>query len=481
MLFTSIEFLFLFLPLVLAGYYILPFRWNMKNYFLLAASLGFYAWGEPKFVFAMLASIAFNYIAALVIERSRGTRDPTVPSSPSPVPRSPVPVKMALAVAVAGNLALIGVWKYCNFVTATLREWFPSWQGAIPQTSFLLPIGISFFTFQALSYVVDVYRGERAQRNPLILALYIALFPQLIAGPIVRYTTVRDQLTVRRTTWDQFTSGVFRFVVGFNKKMLIANLMAEVADKAFAGAPGSVAFAWYGALCYTFQIYFDFSGYSDMAIGLGRMFGFEFLENFNYPYVSKTVTEFWRRWHMSLGSWFRDYVYFPLGGSRVGKGRLVFNLAVVWFLTGLWHGANWTFILWGCLYGVLIAGEKLSGLVPKVEGSRALRLLYQPFTMVMVVLGWVLFRAPSIGAAGSHLAAMFGSAPLVDGPAVFWSREMVVPFACAVVGSAPILKARCLSGAWMAAIGYVIQFALFVVSVSCLVMSAHNPFIYFNF
>jgi D-alanyl-lipoteichoic acid acyltransferase DltB (MBOAT superfamily) len=481
MLFTSIEFLFLFLPAVLAGYYLLPFRWNLKNYFLLVASLGFYAWGEPKFVFAMLASIAFNYIAALVIERSRGTRDPTVPSSPSPVPRSPVPVKMALAVAVAGNLALIGVWKYCNFVTATLREWFPSWQGAIPQTSFLLPIGISFFTFQALSYVVDVYRGERAQRNPLILALYIALFPQLIAGPIVRYTTVRDQLTVRRTTWDQFTSGVFRFVVGFNKKMLIANLMAEVADKAFAGAPGSVAFAWYGALCYTFQIYFDFSGYSDMAIGLGRMFGFEFLENFNYPYVSKTVTEFWRRWHMSLGSWFRDYVYFPLGGSRVGRGRLVFNLAVVWFLTGLWHGANWTFILWGCLYGVLITGEKLSGWVQKVERSFALRLFYQPFAMVMVVLGWVLFRAPSIGAAGHHLAAMFGAAPLVDGPAVFWSREMVVPFACAVVGSAPVLKARLLDRVWLSVPGYAVQFALFIVSISCLVMNAHNPFIYFNF
>ena len=481
MLFTSIEFLFLFLPCVLAAYYVLPFRWNLKNYFLLAASLGFYAWGEPKFVFAMLASIAFNYAAALVIERSRGTRDPTVPSSPFSGPRSPFPAKAALCVAVAGNLALIGVWKYCNFVTATLRAWFPSWQGAIPQTSFLLPIGISFFTFQALSYVVDVFRGEKAQRNPLILALYIALFPQLIAGPIVRYTTVRDQLAARRTTWDQFTAGVFRFVVGFNKKMLLANLMAEVADQAFAGAPGSVAFAWLGAVCYTLQIYFDFSGYSDMAIGLGKMFGFNFLENFNYPYISKTVTEFWRRWHMSLGSWFRDYVYFPLGGSRVGKGRLVLNLAVVWFLTGLWHGANWTFILWGCLYGVLIVGEKLSGWVQKVEGSFVLRLFYQPFTLVMVMLGWVLFRAPSIGAAGNHLAAMFGAAPLVDGAAVFWSREMVVPLVCAIIGSAPILKARCLSGAWLVAVGYAAQFALFVVSISCLVMNAHNPFIYFNF
>ena len=428
MLFTSIEFLFLFLPLVLAGYYLLPFRWNIKNYFLLAASLGFYAWGEPKFVFVMLASIAFNYLAALAIERlregrSRGTRDPTV---------SPLPAKAALAVAVAGNLALIGVWKYANFVTATLRGWFPSWQGAIPETSFLLPIGISFFTFQALSYVVDVYRGERAQRNPLILALYIALFPQLIAGPIVRYTTVRDQLTARRTTWDQFASGVFRFVVGFNKKMLLANLMAEVADKAFAGAPGSVAFAWLGAICYTLQIYFDFSGYSDMAIGLGRMFGFNFLENFNYPYISKTVTEFWRRWHMSLGSWFRDYVYFPLGGSRVGRGRLVLNLAVVWFLTGLWHGANWTFIFWGCLYGVLICFEKMTGWAKRVEASSVLGWLWRPVTLLAVMLGWVLFRAPSLGVAGSHLAAMFGGAPLVDGPATFCTiREMAEMLAAA--------------------------------------------------
>ena len=475
MLFTSIEFLFLFLPLVLLGYYALPFRWNLKNYWLLAASLGFYAWGEPKFVFAMLASIAFNYVAALVIDWMRERQQQ---GDGTAFPRSPFPV---LCVAIAGNLFLIGVWKYCNFVTATLRGWFPSWQGAIPQTSFLLPIGISFFTFQALSYVVDVYRGERAQRNPLILALYIALFPQLIAGPIVRYTTVRDQLTARRTTWDQFSGGVFRFVVGFNKKMLLANMMAEVADRAFSGVPSSAAFAWFGVVCYTLQIYFDFSGYSDMAIGLGRMFGFEFLENFNYPYVSKTATEFWRRWHMSLGSWFRDYVYFPLGGSRVGKGRLVFNLAAVWFLTGLWHGANWTFIAWGCLYGVLIAGEKLTGCVEKVERSAALRVIYQPFTMLMVMLGWVLFRSESINAAVRYLAAMFGVAPLVDGLAIFWSSEMIVPLVCAVAGSAPILKARCLSGAWFAVPGYAIQFALFVLSISCLVMNVHNPFIYFNF
>ena len=469
MLFTSIEFIFLFLPLALAVYYVLPFRWNLKNYWLLVASLGFYAWGEPKFVFAMLASIVFNYAAALVVERLRLCGRTGF-------------AKAALACAVAGNLALIGVWKYANFVTATLRDWFPSWQGAIPQTSFLLPIGISFFTFQALSYVIDVSRGERAQRNPLLLALYIALFPQLVAGPIVRYLTVRDQILSRRTTWDQFTRGVARFVVGFNKKILLANVMAEVADRAFAAPELSVCFAWLGAVCYTLQIYFDFSGYSDMAIGLGRMFGFEFLENFDYPYISKTVTEFWRRWHMSLGTWFRDYVYFPLGGSRVEtRTRLCLNLAVVWFLTGLWHGANWTFILWGSLYGVLIAGEKLTGWVRRVEGSAALRCVYQPFTLVMVMLGWVLFRSDSIVVGARYVASMFGgaSAPFCDGNAVFWSREVVVPLVCALVGSAPWWR-RLVHPLWQIP-GYAIQFALFVVSVSCLVMNAHNPFIYFNF
>ena len=327
--------------------------------------------------------------------------------------------------------------------------------------------------------MIDVSRGVRAQRNPFLLALYIALFPQLIAGPIVRYTTVCDQIASRRTSWDQFTRGVFRFVVGFNKKMLLANVMAEVADKAFAASAPSCAFAWFGAVCYTLQIYFDFSGYSDMAIGLGRMFGFEFLENFNYPYLSKTVTEFWRRWHMSLGSWFRDYVYFPLGGSRVTKGRLVFNLSVVWFLTGLWHGANWTFILWGTLYGVLIGFEKLTDWVPRVEQSRGLRGLYQPFTLLMVVLGWVLFRSDTLAFAGHYLAAMFGAAPLTDGQAVFWSREMVIPFCCAVLGCAPWWR-RLVHPATFA-VSCCAQFVLLLVSVSCLVMKAHNPFIYFNF
>jgi len=459
MLFTSLEFLFLFLPVTMAVYWLLPFRSNLKNYWLLLASLLFYAWGEPKFVFVMLVSIAFSYVAAIVLDL---VRHRTVLS------------KAVLAVSVAAHLSLIGVWKYANFITETLRQWFPSWQGVIPQTSFLLPIGISFFTFQALSYVIDVYRGERPQRDPLLLALYIALFPQLIAGPIVRYLSVRDQIVSRQGSWNQFAAGVFRFLIGFNKKVLLANVLAEVADKAFAVPDPSVVFAWLGAVCYTLQIYYDFGGYSDMAIGLGKMFGFEFPENFDYPYVSKSITEFWRRWHMSLGAWFRDYVYFPLGGSRVeGRLRLVFNLAVVWTLTGVWHGANWTFVLWGALYGVLIIVEKLFDL-PKRWPCWGL-------TMLMVVLGWVLFRSPSASVAAGYLGAMFGmtSGGLCDGNVVFWSREVMVPLACALIGAAPVL--RRIGNARLKALASLCQLPLFVIGISCLVMKSHNPFIYFNF
>ncbi|MBO7683300.1 MAG: MBOAT family protein, partial [Kiritimatiellae bacterium] len=427
MLFTSIEFLFLFLPLTLAVYFVLPLRWGLKNAWLLAASLLFYAWGEPTFVFVMLGSIAFNYVAALVVDAARGRRGAA---------------GAALAAAVAGNLAVIGLWKYANFATATLRAWFPSLRGAVPQTSFLLPIGISFFTFQALSYVVDVARGDvKVQRNPLRLALYIALFPQLIAGPIVRYSTVCGQIESRRTTPDMFGRGVLRFLYGFNKKMLLANLFASVADRAFGMPDPGCGMAWLGAAAYTLQIFFDFSGYSDMAIGLGLVFGFRFLENFDYPYVSKTVTEFWRRWHMSLGSWFRDYVYFPLGGSRVGRARLVANLAVVWTLTGVWHGANWTFILWGALYGVLITAEKLADLPRRVDANPLLRAVYQPFTLLAVVLGWVLFRSADLPAAGAYLKAMFGGgAGSAPGLAAYQLGEIAAVLAAGALLSTPLVR-----------------------------------------
>lgn len=475
MIFTSFEFLLLFLPISVVGYFLLPLRLGVRNYWLLLMSLGFYAWGEPKFVFVMMGSIIFNYLMAILISMAK---------------QHGANARIPLGVAIAGNLIIIGVWKYANFITANIRNWFPLWKGVIPQTSILLPIGISFFTFQALSYVVDVYRSNvKVQRNPFHLALYIALFPQLVAGPIVRYSTVCREILSRKTAFDDFTSGIFRFVCGFNKKVLLANYLAVTADKAFAMESPDVGMAWLGAICYTFQIFFDFSGYSDMAIGLGRVFGFHFDENFKFPYISRTVTEFWRRWHISLGTWFRDYVYFPLGGSRVARLRMLVNLAVVWFLTGLWHGANWTFILWGGLFGILIMAEKFFD-IPK-RMVRTLTFIGWLYTFLFVVLGWVLFRSQDLYQAISYLKAMLGlgigSTSYVT--AFFEFQEIKMVLLAAVLFSTPLFtvlrncrgegltKFRCfyVLGENM------IQLMLFVVSCSCLAMNSHNPFIYFNF
>lgn len=476
MLFTSLEFLFIFLPVVLAVYFFLPRMF--RNYWLLLASLFFYGWGEPKFLIVMVMSIVFNYLLALRIAE---------------YPRGSGPARLFLALDVAGNLAVLFVYKYMNFATGVLHQLLPQTRGVIPQTSFILPIGISFFTFQAMSYVIDVYRGARAQKNPACVGLYISLFPQLIAGPIVRYTTIESEISQRSISMDSFSEGVYRFLCGLNKKILLANVLGAVADKAFGAAEPSVAMAWLGAVCYTLQIYFDFSGYSDMAIGLGRMLGFHFLENFNYPYISRSLTEFWRRWHISLSSWFRDYLYFPLGGSRVNsRRRLVFNLLVVWLATGIWHGANWTFIAWGLMHGALIIMEKLLGLPAKLEkkgGPAAWG--YMAFTLLMVTLGWVLFRADSISAAGAYLKTMFGlgNAVLIDGLAIrnFQDHALILILAC--LCSTPVFKTAyrrfCLKGRGAAAVcgaaSCLTQLVLFVISISQLVMNAHNPFIYFNF
>lgn len=476
MLFTSLEFLFLFLPITLAVYFIL--RSELRNLWLLIASVLFYAWGEPTFVLVMMASIVVNYFVALFINH----RD-AVPS---------MRCKIALGLGMVSNISLIGVYKYANFFTGIVRSVFPGLQGVVPQTSILLPIGISFFTFQAMSYLVDVYRGIPAQKNPINLALYIALFPQLIAGPIVRYNTVAEQICHRVVTVEKFSDGVNRFLVGFNKKMLLANLFAATADMMFADKSLSVCSAWLGAFCYTFQIFFDFSGYSDMAIGLGKMFGFEFLENFNYPYISRSITEFWRRWHMSLGTWFRDYLYFPLGGSRVeSKCRLVFNLSVVWLATGIWHGANWTFILWGCLYGLLIIIEKLFDIPRKIDNCGWRGWIMCLPTFVFVVLGWVLFRSADIGSALRYLGVMFGvnAAEFIDGKFAFEFGELRILFVAAIAASIP--WCRWLQGklagsheklyAGMCLLGRFVQIPMFVVGISYLAMNAHNPFIYFNF
>ena len=475
MLFTSMEFLFLFFPATVVLYFLLPHF--LRNYLLLGVSLFFYAWGEPKFVFAMMMSILLNYLLARLLER---------------FPLKSRPRKFLMALAVILNLGLLFVYKYANFVTANLRLAVPSVSQWIPQTHSALPIGISFFTFQAMSYVIDVYRGIPAQKKLSYVALYISFFPQLIAGPIVRYTTIMDQMDRRTITPTSFSKGILRFLYGFNKKMLLANVMAQVADTAFGAADRSVAMAWLGAVCYSLQIFFDFAGYSEMAIGLGQMFGFTFLENFNYPYISKTVTEFWRRWHISLGSWFRDYVYFPMGGSRVnGRWLLIRNLAVVWLATGIWHGANWTFLLWGILHGGIIILEKVFSLPQRLSRRPVAGLGYQIVTLLAVLFGWVLFRSDSLSLAIDYIRTMLGlsGAALLDDAFHFHIREYAVTLAAALICSTPVFswiqerletRGGWLLGLWEC-VNYALQLFFFLCGVSMLVMKAHNPFIYFNF
>jgi alginate O-acetyltransferase complex protein AlgI len=468
MLFSSSIFLFLFLPLVLLIYYLPLRKWRQgQNVFLLVASLLFYAWGEPWFVLVMIASILANYGFGLWVAgakaRGRSTRAPVI-------------------AAAAANLGLLFVFKYLTFVLGIANR-----LGAgvvIPGIE--LPIGISFFTFQALSYVLDVNRGRgRAQRSPLKVGLYISFFPQLIAGPIVKYETVAEEIDGRRENWGDFSAGLCRFGIGLAKKVLIANQLAAVADRAFGmgGVGISTGFAWLGSLCYTFQIYFDFSGYSDMAIGLGRMFGFHFLENFNYPYLSRSITEFWRRWHISLSTWFRDYVYFPLGGSRVeSRGKHIRNLFVVWLLTGIWHGANWTFLAWGLFYFVLLVLEKYAGLGRGWPG--ALRWL---FTFLMVNFAWVLFRADSLLAAVHYIQAMLGMGKGGwDGLCTFYLRENWPVLLAAAVFSAPVAalvgRRAARRDGWAAGAGYaLLLLGLFAVSASFIIKGTYNPFIYFNF
>ena len=472
MVFSSIEFLFLFLPVVVAGYYLLPKR--ARNVWLLLASLAFYAWGEPSFVFVMALSIVFNYALALCVSRLRGGGRTSS-------------CRWAFAVAILGNLALLGGYKYLNFVTGTLRAWFPGLQGVVPQTSVLLPIGISFFTFQAMSYVIDVYRGELAQRNPFRLALYIALFPQLVAGPIVRYCEIREQLVRRRETWKGFADGFFRFLVGLNKKVLLANAIAPVSNALLESSSPGPGLVWLGMLALSLQMYFDFSGYSDMAIGLGRMFGFRFPENFRYPYVATTIADFWRRWHISLSAWFRDYVYYPLGGSRVRKGRLAFNILVVWTLVGVWHGADWAFVVWGFVWGVLLIAEKLLGIERRVRGSPFVRWPYQAFTLFVILALAVFIRADGLGGTLTILRNLWGGTAAEPALAGYLLRCNLVVLVVAAVVSTPLLRdltlrlaGRC-SPAAVRLGSCSVQVALASLSVAALVTDGYNPFLYFNF
>lgn len=492
MVFSSAVFLFAFLPFTLLSYYLIDRRF--KNYLLLAVSLIFYAWGEPRFVFVMLGAILINHVLALLIDRALKRAESTGEA------KYKKRAKGYLGMTVVLNLALLFVYKYLNFTIANLNT-VGGLLGLqpLPQTNIALPIGISFFTFQAMSYVFDVYRGKgQVQKNPLNTALYVSLFPQLIAGPIVRYETVAREINSRKETLEDFAQGVRRFIQGLAKKAILSNSLAILADQAFDSANYaqlSVTMAWLGAVAYTLQIYFDFSGYSDMAIGLGRMFGFHFEENFRHPYISKSISEFWRRWHISLGSWFRDYIYFPLGGSRVKtKGRLVFNLFVVWFLTGVWHGAAWNFIAWGLMYFMLITFEKLAGF-PDSLPQEWMRWVYQAFTLLAVALGWVLFRANGLRNALRYMGCMFGlqGNALTDGGSLFLLGNSAVLLVISILFSLPIASAQGIVESQNDAprspfaysarelVTFLTYMAVFVMAISFTVSSTYNPFIYFNF
>ena len=472
MLFSSTVFLYLFLPIVLFFYFVVFRKSRMlQNIFLLLASLIFYAWGEPKFVLVMIASIITNWFLGLVISKTKNNDKIS---------------KLILGINVILNLGLLFVFKYLNFSTNIINDCFGA-NLSVPNIA--LPIGISFFTFQAMSYVVDVYRQKgEVQTNILNVGLYISFFPQLIAGPIVRYETVADEIKNRKETADDFFDGFSRFVVGLSKKVLLANNFAILADQSFDairnGESISVMFGWLGAVAYAFQIFFDFCGYSDMAIGLGRMFGFHFLENFDYPYISKSITEFWRRWHISLGTWFRDYVYIPLGGSRCGKTRNIFNLFVVWLFTGVWHGANFTFIVWGLMYFVLLLFEKLTGFHNK--NGKVLNVFKWFYTTFFVLIGWVIFRAESIGDAVNYISSMFGMNDNVfaDGMFTGWFSQNIILLGFGVVLSTPavrIFSEKTKNSSLVGWIRSIVLVGLFVLSISNLLSSSYNPFIYFNF
>ncbi len=473
MVFSSVSFIFVFLPALLVLYFVLPARFRgARNMVLLGFSLFFYAYGGPKFLLLMLTSIAINYVFGLLVAAGSDQKR-----------------KLAAVGSVVCNLALLGWFKYACFLATSLAGLgLP-----VPIPQITLPIGISFFTFQGMSYVLDVYRKDTApERNPLLVALYISLFPQLVAGPIVRYSTVADEIRTRRETVDDFTEGAVRFLFGLAKKMLLANALGQVADAAFStpAAQLSTAMAWLGLAAYTVQIYFDFSGYSDMAIGLGRMFGFHFLENFNYPYISKSVTEFWRRWHISLSTWFRDYVYIPLGGNRCSKGRHIFNLLLVWSLTGFWHGAAWNFLCWGFYYAVLLIGERYlwGRFVEKLPG-----LLRHVYALMLVMLGWLLFRAGSLGQIFDFGKVLFGlgGTSLWDNQFLYFFLQYRWELLVALVAALPVkniladLLAKHRGSVW-ADLGVLwgprlLALALGFFSLVKLLSSTFNPFIYFRF
>lgn len=477
MVFSSITFLFVFLPVLLAAYYAAPPRF--RNAVALAASLFFYAWGAPRFVFVLMASSAADYFLSRALPAGK---------------RTPAARKKTLAAGVLLNVGLLVYFKYANFFVGELNGVLEKLGGhGVAWTAVALPIGISFFTFQKLSYLVDVYRGvARPARNAADYLLYVVLFPQLIAGPIVRYHDVAQQLEEREYVRERFFTGILRFCQGLGKKVLVANTLAEVADAAFSAAPTELSCgrAWLGVLAYAFQIYFDFSGYSDMAIGLGRMLGIEFLENFNRPYVSRSITEFWRRWHISLSNFMREYLYIPLGGNRKGVARTYFNLWLVFLVSGFWHGAAWNFVAWGAFHGCFLCLDKL---FKNTRLGRAPAWLALPTTFVLVLFSWVLFRAESLPQAMAYLGRMvdvFGPAPQAAASIAFTLRHQATLVAALVICFGPAVKSRAFdfmrlepaqASVGQAAARYAVAMILLIWSAAVLATSSFNPFIYFRF
>lgn len=457
MLFSSIPFLFYFLPCVLLLYAISPRK--LKNLTLLLCSLVFYAWGEPRLVGLMLLTVFLGYILGLLTEKYSKYK------------------KIFLTLSVVLSLGFLGYYKYVDFFIENVNAVTGL---SIPLLNVALPIGISFYTFQLLSYNIDVYRGNvSAQKSFINLATYISLFPQLIAGPIVRYSDIEKQLCKRTHTLEKAAVGVRRFVIGLSKKILIANTLGEICEIFKGSDDKSVLYFWIYAIAFSLHVYFDFSGYSDMAIGLGKIFGFDFVENFNYPYISKSITEFWRRWHISLGSWFRDYVYIPLGGSRVGKIRLLINILVVWMLTGFWHGAEWNFIIWGLYFAVLLVIEKVLFL----KWLNSSKIISRIYVLLLVIISFVIFNAVSVNEAFEYIGAMFGigNYPLISQEAIFYLKDYCFVLILAIIGATPIPKMLALklkATEWLEPIALV---ALLAISTAYLVDGSFNPFLYFRF
>lgn len=463
MLFSSLVFLSIFFPLILLIYF--NFKQNLRNYILLIGSLIFYTWGEPRYLSIMIIVILLNYISGILIERIKYK-------------------KIILGISVGLNLSILFYFKYYNFAAQNFNKLY--WVN-FPIINVVMPIGISFFIFQGLSYVVDVYRKDvESQKDIYKLALYISLFPQLIAGPIVKYHDIQKEISKREDTLENIYEGLKRFSFGLGKKIILANTLGQVADKIFGLDISLVDFkiAWLGAVAYSFQLYFDFSGYSDMAIGLGKVFGFNFLENFNYPYISRSITEFWRRWHISLGSWFREYLYIPLGGNRVGKIRNYTNLFIVFLATGVWHGANWTFILWGIWHGFFIILEKEINIEKYNKNWQ--KILRHCYTVIVFIIGWVLFRSDNLLYANNFLKIMFGITKNTKVGYNIWyylDNKIILVLIISILASISIFKFVTLENKLKINRLLFNVLSLLILSISIIIISAstYNPFIYFRF